>query len=285
MKEFLKKIIYSNKILKRLYFSILVLVGRGYCYKNTSPVLFEGWGMLSVNKPSWLDSQNISSIKFLAVNKKISELVEGNYFNLSQFDRKAVLVELKQLQWRHYIVYSSILLAGGSREHKDFVAVELGVCDGLTAAYAINAMNDYVGKGAKIYLIDAWQAMRESELMLEERGATGAYSYLSLQNTKNNLNNFTFDSTYIKGYVPEILNDREIPLYLDWLHIDLNASQPTIASLDFFWHKMRSGGIVLLDDYGFIGYQETRKAVDLWVNKNDALLIAIPTGQAIIFKN
>jgi hypothetical protein len=100
-----------------------------------------------------------------------------------------------------------------------------------------------------------------------------------------NLNNFPFDSVYIKGYVPEILNNIEVPETLDWLHIDLNASQPTVASLDFFWDRMRSGGIALLDDYGFIGYEETRKAVDQWVNKRNVFLLAMPTGQAIIFKN
>ena len=189
------------------------------------------------------------------------------------------------MQWRHYIVYSSILVAGNSRTYDDFIAVELGVCDGLTAAYAIEAMTDHIRKEAKIYLIDAWQAMRGSELLKEEKGSVGAYSYLSLSNTINNLSNFFFNSVYIKGYVPEILADPEIPAYLDWLHIDLNASQPTVAAIDFFWGRIRAGGIILLDDYGFIGYDETRKAVDKWVNKSNAFLLAIPTGQAIIFKN
>lgn len=285
MKNYLKRLVLSNSILKKLYFGALVVMGRAYCYKNTQPVLFEGWGMVSVNKPSWMDSENNYSKTFLEVNSKIIKLVEQDKINLSQFDRKAVSVELKQLQWRHYIVYSSILLAGNSRTYDDFIAIELGVCDGLTAAYAIEAMTDHIGKEAKIYLIDAWEAMRESELLKEEKGAVGAYSYLSLSNTINNLSNFVFNSVYIKGYVPEILADAEIPAYLDWLHIDLNASQPTVAAIDFFWERIRAGGIILLDDYGFIGYDETRKAVDKWVNKSNAFLLAIPTGQAIIFKN
>jgi hypothetical protein len=285
MKNYLKKLVFSNGLLRRIYFSALVFFGRAYGFKAKYPVQFDGWGMVSVNKPPWESSENAHSTTFVNANAKIYNLVEQGKINLSQFNKAAVLVELKQLEWRHYIVYSSILLTGISKKSKDFVAVELGVCDGLTAAYAISAMKTYIGQGAKIYLVDAWQAMRELELVNSEKNAVGAYSYLSLQNTKNNLDNFIFDSIYIKGYVPEVLTKSEMPQYLDWLHIDLNASQPTVAAMDFFWERIRVGGLVLLDDYGFIGYDETRKAVDDWVNKNNAFLLTIPTGQALVFKH
>lgn len=284
MKKFLKKLVYSSGILKKIYFCSLIVSDKGHCFRSPNPALFEGWGMLSINMPPWKNSDNINFGKFNKANSKLLKLVSENKFNLSQFNRDAVLVELDQLQWRHYIVYSSILLARRSGRDTSFSAVEIGVCDGLTAAYAIDAIKEGIGCDGRIYLIDAWQAMRDIDLLEAEKGAVGAYGYLSLQNTIENLQNFPFDIIYIKGYVPEILNGNEVPEVLDWLHIDLNASQPTVASLDFFWDRLRSGGVVLLDDYGFVGYEDTRNAVDQWVNKRDAFLMAIPTGQAIIFK-
>ena len=264
---------------------MLVASGKANCYKSPSEVQFEGWGMFSINAPPWRKSENVYLKKFHATNSKILNLVGENKFNLTQFNREAVLVELDQLQWRHYVVYSSILLAKNAKRGEKFSAVEIGVCDGLTAAYAIDAIKGSIGGDGKMYLIDSWGAMRDSDLLNAEKGSIGAYGYLSLENTINNLNNFPFDFTYIKGYVPEILNSDNVPKALDWLHIDLNAAQPTIAALDFFWNRVRVGGIILLDDYGFLGYEETRNAVNLWTNKNGAFLLAMPTGQAIIFKN
>ena len=74
MKNYLKRLVLSNSILKKLYFGALVVMGRAYCYKNTQPVLFEGWGMVSVNKPSWMDSENNFSKTFLESNSKIIKI-------------------------------------------------------------------------------------------------------------------------------------------------------------------------------------------------------------------
>ncbi len=284
MRKYLKNIINSNITLKRFYFAVMVLLNKGYYIKNPNKVLFDGWGMVTVTKPAWTDSEVCNAVQFKSVNSRIIKLIQNHKLLLSQFNQKAVLTELAQLQWRHYIVYTSVFLAIKAIGKKKFIAVELGVCDGLTAAYAINAIIDNPKVSGQMILMDAWQAMRDSDLLSAEKGSVGAYSYLSLKNTINNLNNFPFDTKYIKGYIPESLNNPEIPDNIDWLHIDLNSSQPTILALDFFWPKINKGGVVLLDDYGFVGYEDTRLSIDRWSNIHNVILIAIPTGQAILLK-
>lgn len=281
----IKNLVYSSSILRNLYFIYLLVRGKAYCFKTSQRVLFEGWGMLSVNMPPWQDAADINSQNFLRCDENIAILVGQNKLNLTQFDRDAVLHELERLRWRHYLVYSSTVLAIKGSKSQNFTAIELGVCDGLTAAYVSFAINEHVGNNGRIFLVDAWQAMRESGLVGAELASVGAYGYLSLQNTILNLENFSTDKVYIQGYVPEILTHPEIPQNIDWLHIDLNASQPTIAALNFFWERLSSGGLILLDDYGFVGYEDTKIAVDSWVNENNLTLFATPTGQAIIFKH
>ena len=49
---------------------------------------------------------------------------------------------------------------------------------------------------------------------------------------------------------------------LSWAHIDLNSSYPTKKTLMFIYPLVEKNGIILFDDYGFDGYQDTRKVID-----------------------
>jgi len=59
---------------------------------------------------------------------------------------------------------------------------------------------------------------------------------------------------------------------------------PTIASLDYFWDRLLPGGLVLLDDFAWPGYEETRIEVENWCKVRDLDILQFPTGQALITK-
>lgn len=69
---------------------------------------------------------------------------------------------------------------------------------------------------------------------------------------------------------------------VDIVHIDLNSSIPTIASLDYFWSRLLPGGLLLLDDFAWPGYEETRVEVERWCNVRELDILQFPTGQALI---
>lgn len=63
--------------------------------------------------------------------------------------------------------------------------IECGVCDGMTAYFAMQAL-----KGTHVFrcsLYDAWEEMKTEYLLPEETDSAGAYGYLSIESTVRNL--------------------------------------------------------------------------------------------------
>lgn len=69
-----------------------------------------------------------------------------------------------------------------------------------------------------------------------------------------------------------------------FLHLDMNHYEPEVAALRFFWPLMDSGGVVLLDDYGWIGHEEQRQEINRLGKYLEFVVVPMPTGQGVIFK-
>ena len=82
--------------------------------------------------------------------------------------------------------------------------------------------------------------------------------------------------------IPNIFKNATNPSEVSWLHIDLNSTDATKSSLDFFYDKLISGGIILFDDYG--GFDDTRKAIDNFFDDKSGHFINYPTGQGVFIK-
>jgi len=161
--------------------------------------------------------------------------------------------------------------------------VECGVCDGLTAYYAMSAVKQ--SWRFKAFLYDAWEGMKAEFLLESEKAAAGAYSYLSLDATKRNLRPFDDDVVFIKGFIPDSFQHASLPSEIAWLHIDLNSAPPTAAALTALFDSISSGGVILFDDYGWPGWHDTKVAIDRFFDGKRGILLPMPTGQAIFFKH
>jgi O-methyltransferase len=64
----------------------------------------------------------------------------------------------------------------------------------------------------------------------------------------------------------------------------MNITEPEIAAANYFWDKIVSGGVIILDDYGFTAHINQKLAFDAWAAQKNVKLLSLPTGQAIIFK-
>ena len=87
----------------------------------------------------------------------------------------------------------------------------------------------------------------------------------------------------IKGAVPDTLkqvNCRQVC----FLSIDMNCVQPELAALDFFWDKLVSGGMIILDDYGYPGCIEQKNAHDSFTKTKGVMVLSLPTCQGLIIK-
>ena len=251
---------------------------------------FSGWGMYTdtFTTPPWaslIEGVEVdSAIGFKQANESLRLLLDNQNFMLSQFAHLPLQSSaLEVLAWRHYIVYWSTLSAAKATQGSHKNLVEAGTCDGLTAYFAMKAVED-LGFDYRCYMYDAWEAMKADDLLESEKSKSGMYGYLELETTVKNLKDFSGSTLFNKGYIPEIFSVSDNPDKIVWLHIDLNAAAPTRESLEYFYDNILSGGIILFDDYGSHDHLETKRVVDSFFQAKRVNLLQLPTGQAVVFK-
>jgi O-methyltransferase len=71
---------------------------------------------------------------------------------------------------------------------------------------------------------------------------------------------------------------------LAFVHMDLNAAEPTLHVLEHVYDRVVPGGIFVFDDYGGPGYEEQRAAIEGFLRDRPEELVALPTGQAVLTK-
>jgi len=64
----------------------------------------------------------------------------------------------------------------------------------------------------------------------------------------------------------------------------MNNAVPEIAAAEYFWEKLVSGAVVVLDDYGFTKHIEQKQAFDYFAQRKGITIMALPTGQGMYIK-
>lgn len=85
----------------------------------------------------------------------------------------------------------------------------------------------------------------------------------------------------LDGWIPDILNT--IPeLKYSFVNIDVDLYLPTKYSIDYFWQRMISGGVMILDDFGSKKTIGAKTAALELLGQNK--MLELDTGQCIIYK-
>jgi O-methyltransferase len=87
----------------------------------------------------------------------------------------------------------------------------------------------------------------------------------------------------IKGIVPDILPSVGAQA-ISYLSLDMNCALPEVAAAEFFWDRMVTGGIIVLDDYAYRGFEPQGAAFDDFAAARGTSVLDLPTGQGIIVK-
>lgn len=87
----------------------------------------------------------------------------------------------------------------------------------------------------------------------------------------------------VRGPVPDTLPSANISK-VAYLSIDMNCTQPEIDALEYFWPLMVSGGLVVLDDYGFPGHEAQKAGADKVAEFVGVKVLTLPTGQGLLLK-
>jgi O-methyltransferase len=85
------------------------------------------------------------------------------------------------------------------------------------------------------------------------------------------------------GWIPESFTGVDAERFC-FVHIDVDLHEPTRASLEFFYPRLSSGGIIVCDDYGFTTCPGAKSAFDEFVKDKPESVIHMPTGQGVLIR-
>tara|TARA_B100000401_G_scaffold109870_1_gene71670 strand:+ start:533 stop:1321 length:789 start_codon:yes stop_codon:yes gene_type:complete len=88
----------------------------------------------------------------------------------------------------------------------------------------------------------------------------------------------------IDGLLPESLI-KTCPKSISFAHIDLNNVEAEMAVLQYIYERIVKGGIIILDDYGWINYRSQLAAEKEFLEKKGQKILELPTGQGLIIKS
>jgi hypothetical protein len=174
--------------------------------------------------------------------------------------------------------------AHAARLKGDFV--ECGVWKGFLSS-AIMTYLDWEKLGKKFYLFDTFCGIDEGQVTAGERDRLHLEHYRKhyVPNYEEVVKNFEEfkNVVLVKGSVPETLRQADVGPVC-YLSIDMNNVTPEIAAAEYFWDRLVPGAMVLLDDYGFVSYEEQKRGFDRFARDRGVEVLALPTGQGLIVK-
>jgi O-methyltransferase len=85
------------------------------------------------------------------------------------------------------------------------------------------------------------------------------------------------------GWIPETFAGLENDTFR-FVHIDVDLYQSTWDSLAFFYPRLVPGGIILLDDHGFLSCPGARAAALTFFQSTPEVVIDLTTGQGLVVK-
>lgn len=196
------------------------------------------------------------------------------------------------IRWRLHVACwagTHALALGG-----DFV--ECGVNKGFMSRIVMDYL-DFGGRPHTFYLLDTFQGFDENQLTAQEREKL-LHAYEHAKTSGKSWEMGMYEPCYdvvmrafsrfnnaklIKGSIPETLvevkSDR-----VAYLSIDMNCVGPEIAAIEFFWPKLLQGGVVILDDYGWVTHEAQKDAMDAFARKVGTKVLSLPTGQGLLIK-
>ena len=165
--------------------------------------------------------------------------------------------------------------------------VECGVWRGFLATAIMNYI-PWPTDNRQFYLFDTWEGLDERYLTEKERNNQAKLDHFKpyyanqYEAVKKHFSNYR-NVQLIKGSVPETLDLVKISA-VSYLSLDMNCATPELSAAEHFWEKLVPGGMILLDDYGFVSYEAQKKGFDRFAERKGIKVLALPTGQGLIIK-
>ena len=162
--------------------------------------------------------------------------------------------------------------------------VECGVNTGILSLAVCEHVN-FNSLNKTCYLFDTFAGIPESQISENER-ATRLISNTKYpdcyERTSANFRDYP-RVKLVRGMVPDTLSTVKIEV-VSYLSIDMNIAYPERKAIEHFWPLLTSGAMVVLDDYGWVDYEEQRRTMDEFAEQVGVEVLALPTGQGLLIK-
>ncbi len=184
------------------------------------------------------------------------------------------------IQWRiHVITYFANVVKNLEGDFID-CGVNTGFC-----TMAVIKYTDFDLLNKKYYLFDTFYGMDpkySSEYEMKRHHTLGYGKDKNLYDSvKERFKDYNVE--LVPGPIPETLSKVKIDK-VAYLSIDMNTVIPEVEALNFFWDKIVKGGVIILDDYGYPGASEQKRAHDEFARSKGVEVLSLPTCQGLIVK-
>jgi O-methyltransferase len=203
-------------------------------------------------------------------SRAYEEMAEDWYPDMPGFD----------IRWRMWILTS---VARQVRDLPGDIA-EFGVYRAGCAQMILGTAG--VASGTRYHLFDTFAGIPDHELTAreQEEGYAGRLANTSVEHVERRLEPWRDALVFHVGDVFETIPEAGIER-LSLVHMDLNASAPTKVALEYAYPRLVPGGAIVFDDYGWdpVSYEQ-RDVIEEYCRPLPENLIALPSGQALLFK-
>ena len=87
----------------------------------------------------------------------------------------------------------------------------------------------------------------------------------------------------VRGHLPDTLA-AEAPRRIAFVQLDLNVAEAEIGCLERVFDRIVPGGMLVLDDYGFVRYRESQERERDFFAARAVPVLELPTGQGLVIK-
>lgn len=163
----------------------------------------------------------------------------------------------------------------------DGAVAECGCYVGVSAWFLASVVD-----GAEFYLFDSFEGL--SAPSEQDRSPDGLPQWqrgdLSASESELRRNLAEFSNVHVlKGWIPDRFGE-VASCDFKLVHIDVDLYQPTFDSLEFFYPRLVSGGMIVMDDYGFANCPGAFDAANRFMKDKPERIIHLPTGQGVVIK-
>ena len=165
--------------------------------------------------------------------------------------------------------------------------VECGVHTGLLSVTVCNFLDFAKLTDRKFWLFDTWAGVPVEGIEGEEQKKAkltnlGLYDRDVFPLAQRNFAPFP-NVKLVRGALPGTLAEANIEK-IAYMSVDMNNMRAEKAVIEALWPKLSKGAMIVLDDYGFAGFEDQHDMWDEFARSVGRMVVTLPTGQGILIK-